>query len=58
MTVNEFKAWLEGYSENISDCPTPEQWKKIKEKLLNMRSEVVNNSLVSPPFSPVTLPLY
>lgn len=33
MTLNEFKAWLEGFSDAMGDAPTPEQWKKIKEKL-------------------------
>lgn len=37
MTISEFKFWLEGYSEAIGECPTTEQWTKIKEKL-NMTS--------------------
>lgn len=34
MTINEFKAWLEGFDAAISDSPTPTQWKLIKDKLL------------------------
>ena len=33
MTVNEFKAWLDGFSYGIGANPTPEQWSLIKEKL-------------------------
>ncbi|WP_176074335.1 hypothetical protein [Brucella intermedia] len=34
MSFNEFKAWLEGYSEAFTDeAPTAEQWAKIVEKL-------------------------
>ena len=33
MTLNEFKHWLDGYSEGINDKPTKVQWKKIKDKL-------------------------
>ncbi|OYR26265.1 hypothetical protein [Brucella lupini] len=34
MTLNEFKAWLEGYSEAFtSGAPTAAQWEKIREKL-------------------------
>jgi len=33
MTFNEFKSWLEGFSEAIGDAPTPEQWAKVKAKM-------------------------
>jgi len=34
MTLNEFKAWLEGFEESFADNrPGAHQWKKIKEKL-------------------------
>lgn len=33
MTLNEFKAWLDGFSEAMGEAPTPEQWAKIKHKL-------------------------
>jgi len=41
MTLNEFKAWLEGFDTAIQDSPTPEQWMKIKEKLKTV--EVINS---------------
>ena len=39
MTVGEFKAWLDGYGENLRDAPTAKQWKHIQEKL----GEVTDN---------------
>lgn len=33
MTLNEFRAWFDGFSEAIGDAPTPEQWAKIKAKV-------------------------
>ncbi len=33
MTLNEFRAWFDGFSEAIGDAPTPEQWERIKLKV-------------------------
>lgn len=33
MTLAEFKAWFEGFAENIDGAPTPEQWARVAEKL-------------------------
>jgi hypothetical protein len=33
MTLSEFKAWLEGYSEAIDSSPTTSQWNLILEKI-------------------------
>ena len=41
MTLNEFRAWFDGFSEAIGDAPTPEQWAKIKAKLAQARDPVV-----------------
>mgnify|MGYP006921299578 CR=1 FL=1 len=49
MTLNEFKAWLEGFSDAMGDTPTPEQWAKIKAKLATVRDDR--------PFSP-SIPAY
>jgi len=40
MTFNEYKSWLDGFSEGINGAPTKEQWEKIKSKL----NEVVEHS--------------
>lgn len=31
MTISEFQAFLEGM--DVEECPTPEQWARIKEKV-------------------------
>lgn len=33
MTLSEFKAWFEGFSEGIDTAPTAEQFAKIKAKV-------------------------
>ncbi len=33
MTINEFKAWLEGFDAAVKTAPTIEQWEQIKRKL-------------------------
>ena len=37
MTLNEFKAFLEGM--DIQNCPTPEQWARIADKLASVKPE-------------------
>jgi len=38
ITISEFQAWLQGIHDLQGDdwAPTPEQWKKIKEKLFSI----------------------
>ncbi len=33
MQVNEFKAWLEGFTDGMPGYPTYDQWKKIKKNI-------------------------
>lgn len=33
MTIQEFKAWFDGFCEGVGDVPTKAQWAKVKEKL-------------------------
>ena len=39
MTLNEFKAWLEGFEEAIDGAPTEAQWKKLKDKLATLEPD-------------------
>ena len=43
MTLNEFKAWFEGFSENLGEAPTKAQWKRIKARI-----NEIDGSPVSP----------
>lgn len=41
MTVNEFKAWLEGFEESFYiGYPSADQWEKIKEKIDSIDASV------------------
>lgn len=38
MTLSEFKAWLEGYSEAFADgVPNADQWAKVQAKLADVK---------------------
>ncbi len=37
MTTSEFKAWFEGYTENIAKVPTQKQWARIKVRVLELK---------------------
>lgn len=51
MTLNEFQAWLEGYSEAFtSGAPTAGQWEKIREKLAEVKIVKAEQSI--PPLLP------
>lgn len=36
MNLNEFKAWFEGFCENIEHLPGESQWKRIVEKVVKI----------------------
>lgn len=40
MTINEFRAWLEGFKEAIGEAPTPDQWAKVLAKVSEVREPV------------------
>ncbi|KAB2792588.1 hypothetical protein F9K96_05460 [Brucella anthropi] len=51
MTLNEFKAWLEGYSEAFtSGAPTAVQWEKIREKLDEVKVSTASVSISDRPY--------
>ncbi len=33
MKLNEFKAWFDGYTENLGGPPSKKQWERIKEQV-------------------------
>ncbi len=33
MTLQEFKAWFEGFTENMGDAPTKLQWARIQARV-------------------------
>ncbi|QGA55881.1 hypothetical protein [Brucella sp. 2280] len=51
MTLSEFKAWLEGYSEAFtSGTPTAAQWEKIREKPGEVKVTAASVSLTDRPY--------
>lgn len=41
MTLNEFKAWFEGFSEGIDKVPSEKQFAKIKDKVAEINDTPV-----------------
>ncbi len=33
MTLGEFKAWFEGFTENLPPSPSPKQWTRVKDRI-------------------------
>ncbi len=49
MTLSEFKAWLEGFSEAFADgVPSADQWAKVQSKLNEVK--VVATSVADRPY--------
>lgn len=48
MTLNEFKAWFEGFTEAMDGAPSADQWAKIKAKLDQVRAAEPLNIPVGP----------
>lgn len=46
MTLTEFKAWFEGYTEGLESAPTKAQFERIKEKVKEISG------------TPITYPVY
>lgn len=41
MTIAEFKAWFEGFTERVGDRPTKEDWACVAAKLAEVETTVV-----------------
>jgi len=55
MKLNEFKAWFEGYTEEM-DKPTKKQWDKIKDRVAEIDGELITITIFVdrylPPYYP------
>ena len=45
MTLQEFKAWFQGYTENISKQPTQKQWARIQERVEEINGDPVTERI-------------
>lgn len=46
MTLSEFKAWFEGFSEGIDGAPTERQFEKIKAKVAEINGVALTREVV------------
>jgi hypothetical protein len=46
MTLAEFKAWFEGFTEDMEGAPTPKQWKRIKDRVKQIDGTVLTKEVV------------
>ncbi len=45
MTLTEFKAWFEGYTENLDGTPNTKQWKRIKSRISKLNGEAITERI-------------
>lgn len=46
MTLAEFKAWFEGFTEEMDAAPTSKQWKRIKARVAQIDGVAVTREVV------------
>lgn len=42
MTLSEFKAWFEGFTENLDGPPSAEQWKRIQKRVKEISGQTTS----------------
>lgn len=42
MTLNEFKAWFEGFSETMDGAPNEKQWERIKTRVGEINGSAIS----------------
>jgi hypothetical protein len=45
MTLSEFKAWFEGYTEGLDGAPTEKQFKRIKAKVAEITGTPISQTI-------------
>lgn len=45
MTLSEFKAWFEGYTEGMDGAPNEKQWKRVKAKVAEITGEPITRQV-------------
>ena len=46
MTLSEFKAWFEGYTEGLDGAPTEKQFKRIKAKVAEITGTPITQTAI------------
>jgi hypothetical protein len=45
MTLQEFKSWFEGFTENMQGPPNTEQWKRVQERVKQIDGTAVTERI-------------
>ena len=46
MTLAEFKAWFEGFTEDMEGSPSPKQWKRIKDRVKQIDGVAITKEVI------------
>jgi hypothetical protein len=46
MTLSEFKAWFEGFTEDMSGAPNKKQWDRIKARVTEITGQSVSYPVI------------
>lgn len=46
MTLAEFKAWFEGFTEDMEGAPTAKQWKRIKDRVKQIDGTAITKEVI------------
>lgn len=52
MTLSEFKAWFEGFTENIDGTPSKKQWERIQARVAEIDGKVVTREIIRDRYLP------
>jgi hypothetical protein len=58
MKLDEFKAWFEGFTEDMDGAPTTKQWKRIKERVAEIDGVAISYPVYVERYWPSTRPWY
>lgn len=58
MTNDEFKAWFDGFCENLEGTPNEKQWQKIIEKVEDLDGDRITYPIFVDRYWPKRYPLY
>ena len=53
MTLAEFKAWFDGYTENVDKQPTQKQWARIKDRVAEIDGTAVTERVYIDRYWPI-----
>ena len=58
MTLAEFKAWFEGFTEDMDDAPNEKQWERIKARVKDIDGVAVTREVYVDRYWPRYLPYH